>query len=286
MKNLFAIDIDSNDDGLLPELKALQLRAVSEETSNRQDQIYDDIKALDKKASLPIVLSIIKYILLVFGFSLTSASISACVEDGASRRIYTFLAAGILLLVGCGILFLISKIKGNKVINSDEYKNTMSRSESIDKSVLFELNVPEDAPKVDILSVFYKIKNGEFKISPIGAQYESTEMRVFNEKGILCLSDMSTVYGIAPVNSFKKIEYIKKKASFSPWSKDEDYDSEKYKKYKISTDKYESEYYIKNLCSLQFEINGEEFEIIIPPYDIYAFEEITGLHPEYPEEIE
>ena len=111
-------------------------------------------------------------------------------------------------------------------------------------------------------------------------------MYVFAENGYLCMADLHTVYKIAPLDSFKKIEYITRKSSFDFWTKDEDFDSPKYKEYKISSDKYETVYYIKNLCSLQFELNGEEFELIIPPYDIYAIEELTGLHPEYPQDEE
>ena len=107
-------------------------------------------------------------------------------------------------------------------------------------------------------------------------------MYVYAQDGSLCIADLHTVYKIAPLDAFKKIEYITKKSSFDFWTKDDDYDSDKYKEYKISADKYETEYYIKNLCSLQFDISGEEYEIIIPPYDIYAIEELTGLSPEYP----
>ena len=106
------------------------------------------------------------------------------------------------------------------------------------------------------------------------------EMYVFEESGYLTLADHNTVYHIAPISSFKKIECISGKSSFSFWNKEEPYHKGKYKEYKISTDKYETEYYIRNLCSVQFNLNGEEYEIIVPPYDIYAFEDILGLKAE------
>ena len=285
MKNLFFINLDDENDGALPELKALEIRTVSEDTANRQEKVVDDILDLHKKSSLPLVLSVIKYVFLVLGFCMTSVSISTCAEQGqGNSRIYAFLAVGIVLLIGFLILYVASVIKEKKVENSDEYKNTMAKSDSLDKSAMFELGIPDNAPEIDIFAQYYEIKNGKIKISPLGSDYDNSEMYVFEEKGILCLANLGSVYGIAPVNAFKKIEYIPEKCSFSYWSKEEEYNEGRYKEYKISTDKYETEYYIKNLCSLQFELNGEEFEIIIPPYDIHIIEQLTGLKAEAPTE--
>jgi hypothetical protein len=169
-------------------------------------------------------------------------------------------------------------------MESDEYKYAISKSESVDRNSLLELNIPSFAPTVDIFMWLYKTKKDGTIKNALSAEYDSTEMYVFEENGNLCLADLSAVYSIAPISSFKKIEYITKKSSFSYWNKDEAYNKGIYKEYRITADKYETEYYIKNLCSVQFELNGEEYEIIVPPYDIYAFENILGLKAQFPME--
>ena len=287
MKNLFTVNIDAEDEGFSPELNSLKTREVSADTSRRLESNAEDYLGFLKKSFLPVPLLVIKYICLILGVSIISVTLSTCAEMGeANSRIYIFLSIGIAFLVGFIILYTISKYKEALVMNSDEYKNAVATSDNLEKSSKFELGIPDNAHEIDIFAWTYELKDGEIKKGLSESEYTPYEMYVFEEKGCLCIADLHSVYKIAPLDSFKKIEYITRKSSFDFWTKDEDFDSAKYKEYKISSDKYECVYYIKNLCSLQFDLNGEEYEIIIPPYDIYAIEELTGLHPEYPQDEE
>lgn len=287
MKNLFTINLDAEDEGFSPEFNALKSREVGSDTSKRLENNAEKYMGLLKKSYLPMPLLIIKYIFLVLGVCILSVTLTTCAEMGeANKTVYIFLAVGIAFLVGFIILYTISKYKEALVMNSEEYKNALAMSDSLEKSSKFELGIPDNAYEIDFFAWTYKTENGEIKKGASDVEYEPCEMYVFAENGYLCMADLHTVYKIAPLDSFKKIEYITRKSSFDFWTKDEDFDSPKYKEYKISSDKYETVYYIKNLCSLQFELNGEEFELIIPPYDIYAIEELTGLHPEYPQDEE
>ncbi len=287
MKNLFTINLDAEDEGFSPEFNALKSREVGSDTSKRLENNAEKYMGLLKKSYLPMPLLIIKYIFLVLGVCILSVTLTTCAEMGeANKTVYIFLAVGIAFLVGFIILYTISKYKEALVMNSEEYKNALAMSDSLEKSSKFELGIPDNAYEIDFFAWTYETENGEIKKSSLDVEYEPCEMYVFAENGYLCMADLHTVYKIAPLDSFKKIEYITRKSSFDFWTKDEDFDSPKYKEYKISSDKYETVYYIKNLCSLQFELNGEEFELIIPPYDIYAIEELTGLHPEYPQDEE
>jgi len=284
MKNLFSVNAYTDDDGLLPELKATEIRTVSDATAQSMDDSIDALQEINKKIFLPMLLLIIKYALFAIGIILLSVSVSSCAETGINDRIKICVGIASVLLVASAIIFIVEKIREKRVVESDEYKYAISKSENADRNSLLELNIPSSAPTVDVFMWLYKIKkDGSFK-NAISTEYDPMEMYVFEEKGYLCLADLSSVYGIAPISSFKKIEYITKKSSFSCWNKDEPYNKGKYKEYKISADKYETEFYIKNLCSVQLELNGEEYEIIVPPYDIYAFENILGLKAEYPVE--
>ena len=287
MKNLFTVNIDAEDEGFSPELNSLKTREVSADTSRRLESNAEDYLGFLKKSFLPVPLLVIKYICLILGVSIISVTLSTCAEMGeANSRIYIFLAIGIAFLVGFIILYTISKYKEALVMNSDEYKSTVAASDNLEKSSKFELGIPDTAKEIEFFAWTYQLKDGEIKKSSLEAEYTPYDMYVFEENGSLCIADLHTVYKIAPLDDFKRIEYITRKSTFDFWLKDEDFDSDKYKEFKISADKYESTYYIKNLCSLQFDLNGEEYEIIIPPYDIYAIEELTGLHPEYPQDEE
>ncbi len=282
MKNLFSVNAYSDDDGLLPELKATEARTISEETAQSLENSIDALHEINKKIFLPMVLLIIKYVLFAIGIILLSVSVSSCAEVGINNRIKICVGIGAALLIAAAIIFIIEKVRERRVMESDEYKYAISKSESVDRNSLLELNIPSSAPTVDIFMWLYKTKKDGTTKNALSAEYDSTEMYVFEEKGNLCLADLSAVYSIAPISSFKKIEYITKKSSFSCWNKDEAYNKGIYKEYRITADKYETEYYIKNLCSVQFELNGEEYEIIVPPYDIYAFENILGLKAQFP----
>ncbi len=281
MKNLFSVNAYSEDDGLLPELKAAEIRTVSDDTAQNLDDSIDALQEINKKIFLPMVLLIIKYALFAIGIILLSVSVSSCAEVGINNRVKVCVGISVALLAVSTIIFIVEKIRERNITESDEYKYAISKSENADRNSLLELNIPSSAPAVDIFMWLYKVKkNGTLK-NALSAEYDPMEMYVFEENGCLCLADLNTVYSIAPISAFEKIEYIEGKSSFASWNKDESYNKGKYKEYKISTDKYETEFYIKNLCSVQFKLNGEKFEIIVPPYDIYEFENILGLKAEH-----
>ena len=54
---------------------------------------------------------------------------------------------------------------------------------------------------------------------------------------------------------------------------------EKLKQNKVKTDRY-SNYTVKFYYSLQFTVDGEEFEILFPSYELETIKNLTGLSVE------
>ena len=70
---------------------------------------------------------------------------------------------------------------------------------------------------------------------------------------------------------------MKKSYSFSNWNKNESYSSEKFKPYKIGYDTNTNQFYVKNTSHIVIEANGEDHEMIFPPYETKIIENLTGI---------
>ena len=141
------------------------------------------------------------------------------------------------------------------------------------------LKVPKDSLKVDVLEHPYKLsKKGEKKNAGTLSVYETFEMETFREEKNICFADVGTVYAV-PMDGLKRIVKINKIASFLSWHKETPYNEGEYKQYKIWTNKM-GVLFVKPHYSLQFTVDGEEFEILFPSYELETIKNLTGLSVE------
>ena len=98
---------------------------------------------------------------------------------------------------------------------------------------------------------------------------------LLRENDNLCLATVGEVYAF-PIANIKKIKEINKRITVGGWNKEESYDSKEYKKYKITANNM-GILFFKPYYSIIVNNGIEDFEILVPSYDIESILEITNL---------
>ena len=282
MRNLFSFNIEERSEisEVSKYAKPFVLREANEAILDNQKKIAEKMEELEAKWALPAWLSYTKVISIGVGAMLLACCLMILIGVGFA---YSFsaplfvvaLAFGVVLFgfgVGC---FIVEYRKKHIIENSDEYQKAMKYIDEISQKSENYLNLPSEKIKVDIFFYPYIIRDDKIRDSS-AFKYLNTSHYLFEENGMLCLANNNTVYGVDKT-LFKRMICDVKKTSFSVWNKDKPHSAEEYKKHKIVLDHY-GIYHVKNVCSVQFEtLDGENREIVIPPYEIPHFEKILGL---------
>ncbi|MBP1576216.1 MAG: hypothetical protein J6A68_01660 [Oscillospiraceae bacterium] len=248
-----------------------------EDSSEKADETIEQSK-------LPLPLRICQWIC-----GATSAIIAIGIikglgkHDGVSlaqayeNAAWLFWLAGGCLLVW-GILKIASVQKEKTVLGTEESSFALANFEGVCDAIYSELSVPADAKEVDILSFFYKIKDGNIKVCERGMQiapYLNPIFKVFADSENLYIANLEGKYAF-PLTSFTAIHTIKKHIRIISWNKEEGHKEGIYQQYKLTTDDYGC-VHCKYYYILEFENNGESWGIYIPCYELPFFEGITGL---------
>lgn len=241
-----------------------------------------NVGAAFNKAKLPLPLRILGWIChFVLAVVVIGVLRSLGGEDAVTfsqiieKAPWIFVVGGVALALG-GILHFVGKKHAKNVMESDESKHSIAQLESLSASVYSDLGVPDNARNVDIISVSYKEKNGEIKLESV--VFDNPEFKIFADKDYFYLADLRGKYQFSR-DAIRGIRTLKKNLMVKDWNKDEPYNSEKYKKYKISVDKY-NRIYCNPCYILEVNIDGKLWGIYFPPYELPLFEALSGLKAE------
>ena len=282
MRNLFSFNVEENSEisGSSDYSKPFILREVNASILKNQKKIKDKMDELEKLWALPLWLSYARIIALALGAMLIACSVMILLGVGFAYAFSApwFVVCFILgiILAAFGTTFYVTQYKKRKKVEEgDEYKNAMKYIDDLAKKSENALNLPKEKTMIDVFFYPYIVRDNKMKDS--GAfKYVNMSLYLFEEENKLCLSNNNTVYGIDKA-LFKRIVSDPKKTSFSIWNKDEAHNSEAYKNHKITLDHY-GIYHLRNACSVQFEnSDGQEREIIIPPYEVPHFEKLLDI---------
>ncbi len=283
MKNVFAYNTAVGElDG-----EKLALRKIDEDLSERQDRLIEKGEAQQEKASLPLWLQIVKLIMQFLMIVTIGGFLSGVIKAlGNGKTFAEVLNNGWWILMVGGIsaivfltLHFFEKKKVKTVVESEELEILENHSKGLHFEIMESLKVPQDAPQVDFFAHPYKLsRNGKKKNAGGMSAYVNLYLYAYREEDRLCIADMGTVYAV-PLAGLKGIVKIEKTATFSSWNKEEPYNKGAYKKYKITVNNYGT-LFVKPYYSLQFIADGEEFELLFPPYELETLEKLTGLTAE------
>ena len=101
-------------------------------------------------------------------------------------------------------------------------------------------------------------------------------MQVFVENDMLCFADLHGVYAL-PLSGFVDITRINKSIALPNWNKETSPKDEQYKTYKIR-DNDMGMYTIKPYYQVNLKIQGEDYQITLPNYELKNFLSVLSLN--------
>lgn len=184
-------------------------------------------------------------------------------------------------LIAWAALKLIGRQKAKTVLESDEGSHALSHLEATCASVYTELAVPADAKDVDILTFYYKVKDGNVKACEKPMQlysHQNPSFKVFADGENLYLANLEGKFCF-PLSSLQAIRRQDTKVRTSGWNKAAAPTEDIYKRYKMSVDQFgcvhSKPHYILELLH-----GGKVWGIYFPCYELAIFESLTGLEAE------
>lgn len=277
MKPFLGIDLTLNKKNDQFSGNEFLVQKPSSALSNSLEVSTDKAEETIDKSKLPLPFRIVQFVCGIAALLIATGILKADVSlaEGYHNAPWLYWSAGICIGVWL-VLWLWSKQKAKTVLETEESEQTFSHLEGTASAIYKELSVPDDAKDIDILSFFYKVKDGEIKVQEKGMQvfqYFNPEFKIFADEENLYFANLEGKYAF-PLSSIVKIHTVKKHIRIAGWNKDEKYNKGIYKQYKLTTDNYGcihcKQYYI-----LEIAYHGDSYGIYIPCYELATLEECT-----------
>ena len=273
MKNLFGINNKGNN------FSKFIVRSASTTSNEKMDELANKGTMIQKKELGPGWLNIVSTICVGIGLMFILGIFGA--KDGFKEALKT---RGYLFYIGIALFVLglthiiYKKVKSKKGEKSESVKNFLNEQELLKKDILNELRIPEDATVIDILLTKVKEnKDGKEIAKTMGVfTHINSEVYLFLECNKVYFADYSAVIEI-PLESFKSIDKINKSIVIPEWHKKVAFNNEKYKEYKVKQNSY-GMVFVKQYYSIKLLIDSEDYEILIPNYDLKEFLKVVPLN--------
>jgi hypothetical protein len=287
MKPFLGVDLTKNRKNRDTNGQEFVVAFVSDIQAQALDQATDAATELVGKALLPTPLSILRWICglaaLIIGFGLLDVLLS---EDsvGLIQGYYAvpqFYWAFFLCLLGWLVLTILGKKRDKDITESPEADHLASRLDTIASAIYDELDIPDSAADVDVLSFTYKQKGDTpvpHELALSTTPYTNISMKAFVQDEQLFLADLDAKYAF-PLSELRCIHTVNKSVSLPQWLKDEAPTEGIYKPYKMTVDNYDS-VHVKPYHILELVHEGTTWGIYFPAYERPTFETLTGLTAE------
>lgn len=279
MINFFGTDITNNKNNDEVSGNIYRVKQIDQQKEARIDRIIENENEYRKAASLPFSLKLVKLLCGYFAFLEAVVLLESIMKKVPFSRLFHNAPIMILAAPVCLIVWLLLRIREKKlastVIESAEYEQLDRDAERLFGDIQAELGVPNDAVSIDAILERYIIKNGEPKHRDFGINpYINIETKMYIKEERLCIADLQNLWEV-PLTSLDSIELVNKKIGFPFWNKEEPYNSEKYKPFKITVNNY-GQFFSKYYRIKIHDALGDFF-MMIPEYDGKPFMDLTGL---------
>lgn len=272
MKNLFGINNKETN------FQKFVVRSVSDTSNAKIDELSKKAKIIENKELGPSWLKLVSTMCIGFGIIGIFGIIFA--KDGFKEALktrgYIFVIAIILFIVGVALTIYYG-LKSKKIQSNKNFKTFLNEQELLKKEIQDELKIPKDSTEIDVL--FTKVKEnkeGKEITKSMGLfSHLNGQVFLYIEDDKVYFADLAAVIEL-PLDSFKSVTKINKTVVIPQWNKDVPYNNEKYKKFNIRQNGY-GMLYVKPYYSIKLVVNDEEYEILIPNYDIDKFLNVVPL---------
>lgn len=284
MKPFMGIDITTNKKNETPNGSEFLIAEPSSVLAQSLERSTEEVQDTLEKASLNRPLQYIKplcgLLSAVFAVAIIKGlggSEEITISQSFKNNSWLFWTCGAFLLAW-GLLELFSIKKLKSTMEKEESEQSFSKFDSISNAIYSELSVPFDAKEVDVLSFYYKNKDGKIKVCEKFMQmsnYFNFVFKAFADSENLYLANLDKKYAF-PLSSITSFRTVKKTVRIPEWNKEENFNKGIYKQYKLVADNAGC-IHCKYYHILEINHNGETFGIYIPCYELPIFEELTGL---------
>lgn len=275
MKNVFSINITTNE----TEADKFAARKISDELQRKTDEMDETISSIQDSAAIPAWLTIVAYICGGFAAIVIMNFISSAIKgefaqayENAGWLIY----AGAVCLVFAIVVAVYKRYKYKSTENAPAVQSAIAQSEKLTERCYEDLGVPDGAGNIDIFIEAFKSKNGKVKKATSLFRYLNIDCKIYRDDYNLYLADISKVYAF-PLSNLKEIVAVNKNATFNGWHKQEPFNKGYYKQFKIKCNNYGT-FFVKPHYSIRFTAFGEEYEIVIPGYELENFKKYVNLN--------
>ena len=236
---------------------------------------YEKEKTIISKIDIPKSVKIMRNIVYVLATLTTFVLIRLLIRSPQNYAIPLVICIAMWVCLFALNKYSKSHMEINAESNEDEIDKFLSAIENIDKEIEHELGIPQNIEDIEFLLEQYTVdKEGVKKHKDFPMYSHLNHLHsVFIENGCLCIT--SNVRIEIPLTSLTYIEDPNKRASFPDWNKEEPYTSEEYRKYKVTTNSFNT--YFTNYYIVHIE-GG--YCLLIPNYDIEKFQKLTHLRIE------
>lgn len=276
IKPIFCVDITSNKHNTVLNGSEFITRSVSKQTIEEYDNKRENLEQTIKKSKLPFWLELIKFLCGWFSLIVFLACLPSL--EAAWKNASILIIIGICCAILWIILHIVSKSKEKKVLTERDAESQLEKINVDVLSIHDELNIPEDAVDIDVLTFKYKLKNGEIRPSVRGMQttaYLNVSAKMYVTPDELHVADLENVYSFKK-SEIKSIITVNKRISIPTWNKEDDPRKGKFKPYKMTVSNL-GDIFFKPYYILEIEKDNQTFGIYFPCYELDTIENLTGL---------
>lgn len=273
MKNLFQLHKNPKTQKITPVfLNKFKVKEADTNISSKLESYQAEEVSLQNKIGMKAVFKALAL------FPVPFLSICLFLLLPKDSRFYLLGCLGMFLInVIAATFFVIIFRKANKEkLFGEEALELKKKIKSLQESAAFSLNIPLTAYKTDIFCHLFILKENQKPSSLNTITYlQNTSCHVFKKENSLCFSLYDGLYSI-PISSIKEFYIFNTPMIFQDWNKPEKPDDEKYAKFNI---KYPNMFSmtVKDTSHLVCQLDGEEYEIVFPPYETKIIEELIGI---------
>ena len=284
MKPIFATDITQNKNNeTINGLEFICATATAEQT-DRLEEKQEGLEETLEKTKQPLWMRILRtvcgFLALVLGGGIVKALPDVGLEQVFQRS--TVIVLLFFFFLAAWIVLKILSVKKEKAVLEEQNAEEQVEKIEQDAQAIYELlGVPTDATEVDVISFFYKVKNGEVKPTDrfmLMTPFFNTVVKLFATEDSLCLADTENCFSFAK-NELRAIRKVNKRIPLAGWYKDEAPTKGCFKPYKLRVNQF-GQVFVKPYYILEIVHGGEEFGIYFPCYEKEAFEKASGLTAE------
>lgn len=275
-KNVF--DYQISDSGAVADGHEFKTGQISEDLAARFANFRAQVNNVQERGSVPCLITIIKFLLNLVWICVFGGMIQACGKGTSWSEMYEnvpgffYVGGGTFLL--WLLIIIIEKLKMKHAIETSDIEGMMHQADVLEAQLHMELDIPEDAPCVDVIQQSYAMKKGKKKIlHAMTSTFLNPEMYVYRKGDRLCFCDRSEEFSI-PLDRILGVELFKKPVQVSGWNKDEPMEDDKYKEFKPS--RTDAGYFVKQHYVIYVQGDAEELVIRIPNYDFATVEACVG----------